>query len=928
MNMEFTLSNLENKYTIFQEGQVLNHSQLNSVVNYLDEQSRLTRTCLIGVGVVCGLEIESDIDSKGIIIRKGCAVTTDGDLIHLDEDVTLRYFIPYSNRSYPHFDEYLPIKKERVKNIWKLTDEKETEEYASIAELTNVNSAGNLDNLVIVLYLEEKIKDATACTEITCDSLGSTKEFNLHFLAIPYLEVENSMLPYDELYRSCNDFKTTFDSLPFISIPRVNITSDLTSDYQEVADEFNNKIKSFLTTSTTTSSNHLDYALDLLQTHFNQILAKDFSTNDWGTRIAQVCDVDNFDYANFDRLYVYGWLRDITSTYLELRECLLKACAFCCPDVMAFPKHILLGRTSNSGLYRHEFYPAKSLVSVKEGLGKASNLYKKLHLLINNFELPNHNSSKIKITPSRKPVVPLSEKAVPFYYANAGTTEFKKAWNFEKSINNHQDEIQGYRMSSPNFVSKPFIYDISKYDFFRVEGHIGKNYKDVIQEVKRLRTENNLPFNVVAMQLGDLVDISLSKDILLSEYIKTHRGLEYLSGAPAGGTIVIVHVKEERQVYDPTEWELDEGVLLPEDKDVRRVRNDIAEPVEKMDKIRKGLTMGSDSIVRVAGDKKYTIKRKEGKISPTKMMRTTGLPEGKTSNSSKSKNLPELPEFDSIVVADFCIPYLCCGEDIPIQAYLVDLDTNLLVKQSDESDFDTYIFDVCACDIDGEFDGCHQLAVKPKGGTFRVIDSSLAGVTSGEEYGPYNSDDEFDYMIIPVFFMDYGDHKFEYTVNGETIEVVIRVFCPDAGFSITGGAGNTERGRELPEAKSKVAAKSRVPAIDYETLFAIPPNPSSIFLQANDLGHDSYQWKHKVYYYNGSNSDIVESGVNGPVYNMNVPFFSGIAYYEISLRVRKGDCEEEETLFLTLNSLGQSTLLKNRPSFDTDINPGDASNNT
>ena len=38
-------------YAIFERDQVLTETQLNSVVEYLDDQSRLTRTQLLGIGI-------------------------------------------------------------------------------------------------------------------------------------------------------------------------------------------------------------------------------------------------------------------------------------------------------------------------------------------------------------------------------------------------------------------------------------------------------------------------------------------------------------------------------------------------------------------------------------------------------------------------------------------------------------------------------------------------------------------------------------------------------------------------------------------------------------------------------------------------------------------------------------------------------------
>ena len=44
-----------NNYPVFEANQVLTETHLNKAINYLDEQDRLTRANLIGIGIVGGL---------------------------------------------------------------------------------------------------------------------------------------------------------------------------------------------------------------------------------------------------------------------------------------------------------------------------------------------------------------------------------------------------------------------------------------------------------------------------------------------------------------------------------------------------------------------------------------------------------------------------------------------------------------------------------------------------------------------------------------------------------------------------------------------------------------------------------------------------------------------------------------------------------
>lgn len=65
-------------YPVFEPNQVLTDRQLNGIVGYLEQQDRLTRVCLIGMGIVCGLEPSWDGTNNGLSITAGHGVTSEG----------------------------------------------------------------------------------------------------------------------------------------------------------------------------------------------------------------------------------------------------------------------------------------------------------------------------------------------------------------------------------------------------------------------------------------------------------------------------------------------------------------------------------------------------------------------------------------------------------------------------------------------------------------------------------------------------------------------------------------------------------------------------------------------------------------------------------------------------------------------------------
>ncbi|RYZ58062.1 MAG: hypothetical protein EOO14_10160, partial [Chitinophagaceae bacterium] len=97
------LAEPQTAYSVFEDNQVLTAEQLNSIGHYFDYQDRLTRTTLLGVGIVCGLEVQ--VGREAIIVSRGAGITTDGDLLHLPETRTFNALLPFDDRDaqYPLF---------------------------------------------------------------------------------------------------------------------------------------------------------------------------------------------------------------------------------------------------------------------------------------------------------------------------------------------------------------------------------------------------------------------------------------------------------------------------------------------------------------------------------------------------------------------------------------------------------------------------------------------------------------------------------------------------------------------------------------------------------------------------------------------------------------------------------------------------------
>jgi chromosome segregation ATPase len=280
--------------------------------------------------------------------------------------------------------------------------------------------------------------------------------------------------------------------------------------------------------------------------------------------------------------YFYDWARDLINAYHELRSELLQLMAACCiNDANEHPRHLLLGlamREEHNGLaspLRHEF-AQPPIYNGNAARLETSRLYlRRWLLLVKGFLLPIHDDPKtnpvcccdegedyptlpdyeqLKITPGRSYFHPLSRQSVPFYYlVTLGTQSVHRFWDYRRSKtlteNQHlcyhaNDTEESY--SHLQHVIRPLRFTLDPYDFYRVEGHIGKagktgEIKDAILKIVR---KYNLDFDVLEMEAKDTIEsypsAGVAKKVKFNTFVAKIQGAEHLAGVPKGGTFILV----------------------------------------------------------------------------------------------------------------------------------------------------------------------------------------------------------------------------------------------------------------------------------------------------------------------------------------------------------------------------------------------------
>ncbi len=196
-------------YPIFTPNQVLTKDDLNELVSYLDGLNRLTRTHLIGMGIVCGLEVQTLEKKAGIYITSGCGITSEGFCIQYSS-------IPVQNQAeskntFTHYRDKVqlsknlfikskfPKKNYLVREL--ITAEEAEKKPQGIQPLTAIQDNELYSQVVVILYDWEDLARQDYC-QFSYDDRGQERSFRLRFLLLPSQDSKNPSQNTEEEYLS------------------------------------------------------------------------------------------------------------------------------------------------------------------------------------------------------------------------------------------------------------------------------------------------------------------------------------------------------------------------------------------------------------------------------------------------------------------------------------------------------------------------------------------------------------------------------------------------------------------------------------------------------------------------------------------------------------------------------------------------------
>ncbi|WP_285057523.1 hypothetical protein [Pedobacter ginsengisoli] len=490
---------LINKTTVFEENQVLTAGQLNTMQDFLFQESRLTRIRLIGRGIACGLEASRT--GNVYHITKGVGVSSWGFLISLG-DCELTHYKEYvypDGMDYPYFNDSTG---NRVK-LYELVKA----ENAVLLGAKLIDAVITAGNYVVVLFLEAATKDLKSCLGKSCDDLGIEKTFTVRKLLISAADLikvntvnkNKGGAMYPALY-----------NLETIEYPRALISASQASDYFDLVFSYLNPVDSVLD-QLIKQLETIYNELPVLQKNFNVVLA-DIGT-EWHQKLLELA-TGYISGSAYGFQYVYDAFEDIIKSYEELRCAAMHLNSVCLPDNDAFPMHLMLGDMACPPAdNRQEFEYSPLFNDYKSWSKKVVTIFGRILTMLKGYHaefMKEADEQGVLATPSKEKQQPLGKKAFPIYF-NPYLPDFEKFWNDcschgcggEKGLSYHYqlpEEDQDYGFSK---LETPLFYNINEYNFFRMEGHLGLDEADAVNRYRRIRRKFNMPFKVKSLFIGD-----------------------------------------------------------------------------------------------------------------------------------------------------------------------------------------------------------------------------------------------------------------------------------------------------------------------------------------------------------------------------------------------------------------------------------------
>jgi hypothetical protein len=443
-----------------------------------------------------------------------------------------------------------------------------------------------LKDYVVVLFLEANETDLKNCNMLDCNNSGSTMAFNIKPLLVAIAD-----LPAVTAGSTNN---TQMINVGNLNIPQTPVLKRYNVPYADLNDT-NDVINAFVNLVDDATLTLISNAYTFCFQKYGGIL--NVSTNPFASLLTNLQKYRSL-ITGQNPVYIqyfYDLIDDLIKAYHEFTARVSDMETTCCPDENLFPLHLILGAASvatsayTTDPYRNYFIYSALFSTMSEDNAVAGLLFNRMVIIANSFTIASSSAqlqATIKITPSQYEHFPLSQRAIPYYYTiNTSGAELYKYWNYYKTshgnaANNLSYNANKYSSAAP--IVTPLLYDIERFNFFRVEGHIGQQQSTALSNIQGLVSTYNLPFDVVAVSADQLSsgatlpqcsmnDLNVDYNLIIAEAAcKIHATFCFVTKLPfetytskaRSGTYALFEVSKPK-VQKFAAFKMDQDTILP-----------------------------------------------------------------------------------------------------------------------------------------------------------------------------------------------------------------------------------------------------------------------------------------------------------------------------------------------------------------------------
>lgn len=499
------------QYPFFRKGDTLKSGDLNNLVNYLEGEQLDTRVWLIGSGVFYGLEPSWSAAENALIISLGAGVSSDG-------------FLFTSNLT----DENNQPKTLKFNDLGgsstiTLADGSMITGQLLLSSKTPVTSPKSRidNNEVVVLYVKSERFVEENCLR-SYENSGERQKYTVEAMLVPMAQLdpqipkwENATTPLlieGEPYINRFGYLTDGEGNELISFADFTSWEKVRANFNEICAAAETRIAADYIAAYDAYAKFLQ--MSVTENPFTGLAGKLQAAR-------ERLNVTN-DPLPRQLPYYYDYLKDLLSAYQEFfRTGYLHFHAV--PDERRFERYIAIGNCgeNRTGMakYRMRLYRPPFADTNQDLLDRLGLLMERMKHLSNPlntiFQEGKNLPVSVTITPSAGLSAPLSQKAIPFYYinktGNQPVTGLNNYWNYDLVQQHRIARIPGVNDATDRSL---LLRDMDAYNFFRIQGHVGEKADKALDLISKVRSRLHLPFDI---KVVFLVTDTIAQDIISEE---------------------------------------------------------------------------------------------------------------------------------------------------------------------------------------------------------------------------------------------------------------------------------------------------------------------------------------------------------------------------------------------------------------------------